>query len=326
MVSIVRYLSRAARRDLASFRSLQVNNLFLFVALLIYGAFESGLAPRSAYPFLLLLGLLMLFPLSSDPLDRAPAVRLAVWPLTRRERLALRTASLALSPVLWLTVLLLLVTVPVQALMFLALAVAIHAAVEFGKAPSRVVIVPRWAGGFVQNSVRQILSLLDVYVALLLSAGGTAYRFFHPHPDPQAFPILAMLVALALSTWTQSLFGLDSASSMTRYRVMPLRGVRILWAKDIALLGILVMLVLPLDLRAGLTFGLAALAVGHIPSVLLNLPQTRWRFAGGRLIFGVVQVLIATALANGGFLAIAAAGWLLSLYLCGRWWDRHPVH
>ena len=163
-----------------------------------------------------------------------------------------------------------------------------------------------------------MFSVLDVYVAVLLSIGGAAYRFAASHPDPAAFPILAMLVALALSTYAQSLFGLDSASATTRYRAMPLRGWRILWAKDAAFLGILLVLVLPLSPLPGMTFGLAALAIGHIPSVYLRLPQMRWRFTSGRLIFGIAQVLAATALAFNGLIVIAATGWAVSLYACGR--------
>ncbi len=326
VLTILRYLSRAVRRDLATLGSFRANNFFLFVALLMWGALESGQPPASAYPFLLLLGLLLLFPLSSDPLTRIPQVRLALWPLSARDRFALRMVSLALSPVLWLVLVLMLIAAPSMALAFLALAAAVQLALVAARHPSATLRLPERLGGMAKNSIRQIWSVLDVYIALAISAGGSVYRFLHRHPDPAAFPILAMLVALALSTWSQSLFGLDSASGVTRYRIMPLTGVRVLWAKDVSLLAILSVLVLPLDLRAGLTFGFAVLAVGHIPSVLLRLPQRRWRFTSGRVIFSVVQVMPATALANAGLLLPAAAGWLLSLYLCGRWWDRQPLH
>ena len=78
LFAILRALSRAIRRDLGTFGGLKVNNFFFFVALLIYGALNSGLPPKSAYPFLLLLGLLLLVPLSSDPLSRIPPDRLAL--------------------------------------------------------------------------------------------------------------------------------------------------------------------------------------------------------------------------------------------------------
>ena len=91
--AILKALSRAVKRDLATFESVKVNNFFLFVALLMFGALVSGVRPSSAEPFLLFLGFLLLFPLSSDPLDKIPPQRLASWPLTRAQRFALRLAS-----------------------------------------------------------------------------------------------------------------------------------------------------------------------------------------------------------------------------------------
>jgi hypothetical protein len=218
---------RAVRRDLATFESVKVNNFFLFVALLIYGALVSGVKPRSAYPFLLLLGFLLLFPLSSDPLDKIPPQRLAFWPLAGRQRFALRLASLALSPVLWLTVAIMLLAAPSLALFFVALAVAMQGLIVMGSRlaayapawnPQRYIPqIPGRLGGIARNHMREMLSLLDPYLALLLSASGSIYRFLTPHPDQDAFPILALLVGLALSTCAQCLFGLESVSGVTRY-------------------------------------------------------------------------------------------------------------
>ena len=91
------------RRDVGSFAALKVNNFFLFVLLLIAGNVSVGLPPRSAYPFLLLVGFLLLFPLSSDPLAKIPPMRTAVWPLAASQRTALRIVTVALSPLFWLT-------------------------------------------------------------------------------------------------------------------------------------------------------------------------------------------------------------------------------
>lgn len=338
VLAILRALSRALRRDLGTFGSVKVNNFFLFVALLMYGALNTGLAPRSAYPFLLLLGLLLLFPLSSDPLRRIPLDRLALWPLSPAQRLALRLVSLGLSPILWLTLILLLKTAPELALFFLGMAVGTQALIVLSnrlasRAPQwnpvrHIPRLPGPLGELVRNNMREMLSVLDPYLAALLSLAGSAYRFLGPSPDAAAFPILAMLVALALSTYAQGLFSLDGAVGMTRYRLLPLRGWQILLAKDAAYLGILLILVLPLSPLPGLTFGLAALGIGHFPSVLLRLPQRRWRFTGGRVLFGAAQILIGFALGyaedHAGilYLAAAAAAWLCSTAWCGRHWDR----
>src|SRR3974390_3336266 len=101
---VIRALWRAVRRDLGSFGSIIANNFFLFVALLMAGAFSSGVRPVSAYPFLALLAFLMLFPLAADPPAQIPAARLGLWPLSDSQRLALRAVALAFSPMLWITV------------------------------------------------------------------------------------------------------------------------------------------------------------------------------------------------------------------------------
>ena len=72
LAAILKAIGRAIRRDLGTFGQLKTNNFFLFIALMIYSAAQSGVAPSSAYPLLLLLFLVMLFPLSSDPLDKVP--------------------------------------------------------------------------------------------------------------------------------------------------------------------------------------------------------------------------------------------------------------
>ena len=59
--------------------------------------------------------------------------------------------------------------------------------------------------------------------------------------------MIGLLVALALSPYAQSLFGLDLESGVTRYRLLPLRGWEVLTAKDIAFLGLLFVLLLPLN-------------------------------------------------------------------------------
>ena len=336
VLAILRALAASARRDLNTYAALKTNNFFLFVVLLIWGAVVAGVKPVSSEPFLLLLGLLMLFPISSDPLDKIPAVRLALWPLDLPRRLALRLASLAFSPVLWLTVLLLLLRASLSlAFLLVGLAVAIQLVGQLARSLAwnveRLVPVPRipgLLGALVSANLRQMLTVLDPYLALLISLGGTIWRVADRHADPAAFPILSLLVALALSTCTQCLFGLDSAAAMTRYRLLPLRGWQILFAKDAAFLGLLLLLVLPLHPAAGLTFGLAALAIGRYPALRIPLPQRRWRFTSGRVLYAIPQGVAGCVLGfqadrYGGLpLAVAMAMYAASLYLGGRAWDR----
>ena len=324
--AILTALRRAVGRDLAN--SFKANNL-LFL----------GLLGRSAEALFVLLGFLLLFPLSADPLGKIPPARLALWPLSRGQRWCLRLASLALSPVAWIGALVLLKTKrPGMALAFCGLAVGMQGALALGRQVVRrdrhwdlLRDLPRFPGrlgGLVRKDLREMLCLLDPYAALLLSLGGGAYRLFAAHPDPAAFTIMALLVALAMSTCAQSLFGLDGDGGVTRYRLLPARGWEILWAKDIAFLAILFVLLLPLDLWPGMTFGLVALAFGHDASVRLELPQQRWRFASGQLPFGAVQTAVAMAFGfvehqrGPAVLALAAMGYAASVYYYGRRWER----
>lgn len=298
--AILRALARAARRDLGTWHSLQVNNFFLFVCLLIEGALVSGVRPASSYPFLILLGLILLFPLSSDPLARIPASRLGLWPLGRRQRAVLRGASLALSPVIWFALFLAWRARPSLALVFVGLAAAgqaVNLRTGTGRSRGTMALLPP----LVRKNLRQMFSVLDTWLAIAISLAGTVWRLAAAHPDPDSFPVFALLVALAMSTYAQCLFALDGRGGMTRYRLLGLRGWQILVSKDAAYLGLLAVLVAPLNFSAGMAFGLTSLAIGHYPSLRRTLPLHRRRFAGGRVWFGVLQMLL------GGTLGVAAA-------------------
>lgn len=326
LLTILKALRRAVGRDLAG--TFQANNL-LFL----------GLLGKSAEAVYLLLAFLLLFPLSSDPLRKIPPTRLALWPLSRWQGWALRLASLAFSPVLWIGVLILLKTRrPALALAFCGLALAMQGALALRRRMLKrdphwdllqdLPQLPGRLGGLVLKDAREMLSLLDPYAAALLSLGGGAYRIWGKNADPAAFSIMALLVALAMSTCAQSLFGLDGEDGLIRYRLLPVRGWEILLAKGLAFLTILFMLLLPLDPWPGLTFGLVALTFGHHSSIVLELPQQRWRFASGNLPFGAMQVAAAMIV---GFLehqrglpvlALAAMGYVGSVYYYGNRWER----
>ena len=337
VLAIWQAVRRAVRRDLGTLQSVRLNHFFLFVALMAAGSLNSGQPPKSAVPFLILLGLPMLFPISASPLDKIPPSRLEIWPLGPASRFRLQLASLVLSPVPWLVILLGLLGRLRLAAAFLAAAACAHVLTAWCTGLARrqgwhpfqgVPPVPGRFGGLVRNHLRQMFSVLDIYIAMSLAAAGVAYRLIAIHPDPAAPAIFALLVALALSTGAQCLFGLDSAAGITRYRLLPLRGWQILLAKDAAFLAVLLLLVLPLSVLPGLAFGFTALAIGHFPSVSRPLPQVRWRFMGGRMLSGVPQAVLALAFgvsASRGapwLLGVAALCWLASLLVNGRRWER----
>jgi hypothetical protein len=284
------------QRDLGTFRSLAFNNFFFFVAMLVAGAVQNGLPPWSAYPFMALMALPLLFPLSSDPLEKIPSERMALWPLERRHRIGLRLASIVLSPVAWIAVLCALKLGGIGPALVLVAAATVKTRIPATNFVRFIPMLPGRLGGLITGNLRGMLSVLDTWLAILVSAVATAYRLTAHHPDPEALPILAMLVALALSTQTQSLFGLDRGSGATLNRMLPLSFREILLAKDIAWLTILIVLTAPLSLLPALTSGLAALAIGHHGSVKLRLPQKRWRFAAGRVALGALQVFAGACL------------------------------
>ena len=323
--TILAALSRAVRRDTGSFSPAGFNNLFFFVGVILLGAFESGVEPKASYPFFLFILLVMMFPLSGDPLDKIPPSRLGLWPLSPRQRIEIRIASILVSPVLWLGVALILFKRirPAIAIAFLTAVIGVQILATVARA------IPHQRGGalkmirfggLIRNHVRQQLQVLDTYVALIFAAGGIFYR------NPDARPILAMFTALTLSTYAQNLFGLDRASrAMVRYQLFPLRGWRILLSKDLAFLLILLVMVLPVDPIPGLTFGFVALAAGHHPN---RIALRRWRFAGGVPFIGVVQCAggfllgMAAHRVSAAFLLLALAIYLASLLVYGRAFGR----
>src|SRR5580704_12980490 len=91
--AILRALAQALRRDQKSIAAVVGNNFFIVTVLVLQ---EAGV-------FLyLILGLILLFTLSTDPLRKVPTSRLDLWPLERRERWMLRAGSPWVNPMTWL--------------------------------------------------------------------------------------------------------------------------------------------------------------------------------------------------------------------------------
>lgn len=277
-------------RDVKKLGSVAGNNFFLFafLALSQSGAFLQ-----------IVLGMLLLFPLSTDPVRNIPPDRLQLWPLSRRNRALLRMASFWFSPAAWIALVLLVrASTPWFALEFLVVVLLFYAATTlFSSIPSRApafnLLRYMPGSGLVRKNLRELLSLLDPYIGLVLSIAATAYRIFSAQVEPDALLMVSLLIVLALSTHALTLFGLDTASGFTRYRLLPLRGWQILAAKDTAFFTVLLVLVLPLAPLPAIAAGLMAVSVGHSASIKYLAPQTRWRFTGGASLgAGLLQVFL----------------------------------
>ncbi len=351
----LRLLVRLAERDLKESSSLGLNNLFFVAVFLMHGSTSATSAVWSAAPVLVVLGLPLLLTMTAGPLSRVPQKRLSLWPLTARGRVLVQLGSFALSPMVWVGLILILLKAGIVLSVCLVGVVVVLRAVAPMLAHTLSKVArsrPRSARdssfsslrqhtrggvlGIIRLSLRQIFSVLDLYAAAMISVGGVLYRAIAPHPQRAAYPILAMGVALALSTYAQRSFALDGKTGLVRYRLLPLRGWQVLLAKDAGYLAVIVGLTAALNLRVGLTFALAAIAVGRHSSLrpLQSQAQkaTRWRFIGGDLGTGVLQILVGVGLSmasvrlGAGFSAAALLLYGVSVVGGGWFWERGHQH
>ncbi len=177
--------------------------------------------------------------------------------------------------------------------------------------------------------LRQIPRTLDFWLAVMLAGSGTAYRFLYSKPDPEAYPILSMLVVLALSTLAQNLFALDGIGGRLRWKVAPAPGYRILLRKGLPLIATSMILTAALSPVAALAGMLAALAIGHHASVFSPIDGGAWRFSSGQFfphgffqVIGMFSCGIATSRGEFAYLGIAAIAYGISLGVYGWIWER----
>jgi hypothetical protein len=256
----------------------------------------------------LVLALILMFPLSSDPLRTVPPERLGLWHLTRSERVALRAGALAINPLSWIMAVLLFIglrgnfdwtlAAVLGGMLSLSLFMPTISASAFDILRRCVPAFGGWFGFLIAKDLRQLLSVLDVYCALVVSAAGFVFRIVDRSAPPEALLAISILVVLALSSYAQSLFGLDGAA-MVRYRLIPVRGWQVLASKDAAFLVAAVLLTAPLAPIAGMSAALVALAVGHAPTVYELREQHRGRFSTGASFGNGILQAVAMAFAAG---------------------------
>jgi hypothetical protein len=323
VLAVLRAIGLASYRELRSFNSITGQNFFYLVLLI-------ALQPESAYFLGLIIGALLFFPLSSDPLEKAPADRRKLWPLHRGEWTVIRAASLLLSPVLWIAAYVLLGAGWKLASQIVVIGIAAQlVSLAFKRGAPQLSILrfipapPGVTGQLMRLHWREMLTTLDPYVGLLLTVAATLYRLSGVQLDPAALPILSMIVVVTISTSAQVLIGLDGAGAQ-RYHLMPLKGWQILLAKDAAFLVLMLILIAPLEIPATFTAGLAALAIGHAHAGELPAQQ-RWRFTSGVMWpTGAFQMFAIFAVGNGvlkygyPFVALTIVAWIISLLWFGR--------
>ncbi len=318
-------------RDFKAVGSFSGNNLFV-VGLTFLFLGDAGVFVRlNAF-----IGLVLFIPLSADPLRVLPRDRITVWPLSTGERRVLRILSPWLNPVTWL-----IAALAVWKHVSMGLSAVIIGAFVIGFVlPSlpparkgawrRLPNFPGPLNQLIRKNLREMLSTLDFWCSAVVSTLSLGFRAAGLLPADALLP-LTILVMLALSTYAQTLFGLDGDGGMTRYRLLPIPGCLILAAKDVPFLLVSVVLTLPLAPGAGLAAALSALATGHHASVTHHGNQVRWRFSSGvSFVMSVFQVFVMSVAAAAvhaiPLLVLPCAGlYAWSTWWCGRLLEQQPL-
>jgi hypothetical protein len=326
--AILKWLARAAKRKSHTFRFTGNNIHYTAIALLFM------LDPAIAGILLVLMGVIVLLPMSSDPLRAVPPSRGSLWPLEAGDRRLLRFLSPFLNPMTWLVLGLAIWKRVSWGLVAFAAGIVATGFFLSARSPGRGTfwrLLPRFPSPLnqmIRKNLREMLSTLDFVTAALIALAAAGWRAAGMLPKEALFPF-TFVAMLAISTCALSLFGLDGAAGMRRYSLLPVRGWQVLLAKDIAYIAISLVVALPLYIPSALASALIALAVGHRASIRYIAPQLRWRFQTGPS-FGdaIVQIVTMTmagaavAYSNALYLAPCVAVWGLSVWWFGREFDR----
>lgn len=276
-------------------------------------------------------GIVLFFPLSTDPLRRIPASRFQLWPLEAAERRLLRMVSPWLNPMTWIVAGFALwrgVSLGLGALaaaLFLVGFLSPSLGLQ-GKGQSLGLPMLRMGplGELIRKDLRGLVRTLDFYCALIVGGAAAGYRAAGLLP-PDAFLPGTLLALLCISTCAQTLFGLDGRAGMTRYHLLPLRGWQILLAKDIAFVSVAILFTVSLAPLAGFAGALAALAAARYPAIRERRSQLRWRLQSGTSFGGALtQILAMVGAASAVHLyhpllvLPCLVGWSVSLWWGGR--------
>lgn len=327
--AILKWLWRIAKRNRQSFAFTGNNIHYTAIASLFM------LDIAMAGILLLIMGVIVILPMSSDPLRAIPAVRMRVWPLEDSERRILRLVSPLLNPLTWIVIALAVWKGASLGIVALAAGVVAAGFLTSARASGGGVSLWRWLPNLptpmnhlIRKNLREVLSTLDFFCGALIAVAALGWRAAGLLPPAAFFP-LTIVAMLAISTCALTLFGLDGAAGMKRYRMMPLRGWQILLAKDAAFLTIALLLALPLSIPGAIGSAFIALAVGHRASIQSPRRQLRWRFQTGPSFGDAIGQIIPMVMAGAAIvyqglwvLPICIAAWAGSVWYFGRVIDR----
>src|SRR6516162_7339857 len=268
--AILAALATAVRRDSKTVGSFSGNNVFVVGRAFLFLGAPGMFGALAAF-----IGMILFIPLSADPLRVLPRDRLTVWPLSISEHRALRILSVWLSPVTWLIVALAAWKRVSMGLCAVAAGLFAIGFVLPSLPPARNEVwqsLPTFPGRLnllIRKNLREALSTLDFWCGAVVSLLCLGFRAAGLLPAEGLLP-MTIAVILALSTYTQTLYGL-----------LPIPGWQILAAKDVPFILLCVLMTAPLAPGPGLAAALAALVTGHHASVTHHGKQVHWRFSSG---------------------------------------------
>ncbi len=282
--------------------------------------------------FVSMMALVIFLPSSGDPLAKAPKDRVELWPLEPPERIWLRLITPWMNPLTWLLFAgLLWRRIGWDLWAFVAGFFLLGFLLPYMTIPINLTWAPGVPGAWrqlIRKNFREFWTALDLYCALLMSLPALFFRLRGSLPDAAHAP-LTLMILLMMSTCAQTLFGLEGEGGMTRYRLLPLPGWRILAAKGIAYLTVILILTAPLSPLGGLAGGLVALSTGQYIAMIRRAPQSKWRFRASDSFGSSLAVMIPMLLAAGAVVQLGPVWilpclgtYLVSLWRCGHMLER----
>jgi hypothetical protein len=118
--------------------------------------------------------------------------------------------------------------------------------------------------------------LLDPYFGLLASLLCSVYLLSAKEPSVSVVCVFIIIVFMPSAPLAFNSFGLDTRFVLDRYALMPARGATILRGKNLAMLVIISLQVLPIILLAYWRLGLSAGVLGIVETISLAAAYLAW--------------------------------------------------
>jgi hypothetical protein len=144
------------------------------------------------------------------------------------------------------------------------------------KSDSILFFLPGAAGRFAVKDVRYFRRLLDPYFGLLASLLCSVYLLSAKEPSLSVVCVFIIIVFMPSAPLAFNSFGLDTRFVLDRYALMPARGATILRGKNLAMLVIISLQVLPIILLAYWRLGLSAGVLGIVETISLAAAYLAW--------------------------------------------------